>query len=361
MQTTLYEDPNIVTLSLREAVRMRPGMYLGSTGFMGKSNLIKALIDEYLDTNKGYSTAFEIVFKQDNFIEMSFQTTAPDKDFEASFNESTLAGNTLYIVNFVSKYFEIKTAKVHQFFEQGLFVSEKKVQDFTKNVLTFQLDATIFDDNSFYYDGLLPLLKECAVVNKNVDIIAKDVRKKRESSHFFHYTEGVKEFLQELKSGEEHFLNPPIFYFQEQMEDIHYEFGFYCGIGCQAKSTFFLNNHKLSKRGSVADGIIDGIVEVAQKLSDNKLFHNRDRYGGGLDFSFTAEKILPSVCLVCLVKMENIPLPFYKSDYFQNVEMYLDAKKMVSDRLFTHFTSRPALKTKYRGESELETFMQLFV
>jgi hypothetical protein len=39
----------------------------------------------------------------------------------------------------------------------------------------------------------------------------------------------------------------------------------------------------------------------------------------------------------------------------------LDAKKMVFDRLFTHFTSRPALKTVYRGDSELETFMQLFV
>jgi DNA gyrase subunit B len=199
MPNSDYDTSNITVLTFPEGVRKRPAMFIGSLDFRGKKNLILNVINDYLNKKKGHKISIELTLKQDDFIEISFESDIENDSFEATFNNDGVDINWLSVANSLSQYFKIKTKKSAQVFERSELMSTKENDDFTKNTLLFKLDNTIFEDISILHEGLFSALKERAILNKNVEILYKDERKRHLTQNYFHYNEGVKSFMQEFE------------------------------------------------------------------------------------------------------------------------------------------------------------------
>jgi DNA gyrase subunit B len=74
MPNSDYDTSNITVLTFPEGVRKRPAMFIGSLDFRGKKNLILNVIDDYLNKEKGHKISIELTLKQDDFIEISFES-----------------------------------------------------------------------------------------------------------------------------------------------------------------------------------------------------------------------------------------------------------------------------------------------
>ncbi len=358
MPNSDYDTSNITVLNLKESVRKRPGMYVGSLDFRGKKNLILSVIDDYLNKNEGYKISIEITLKQDDFIEISFESEGKNSDFEATFRQENVNFSWLDVANLLSQYFEIKTQKSILIFERSELISTKTVDNFTKNTLLFKLDNTIFEDISILYEGLFSALKERSILNKKVEILFKDERKRHLTQNYLHYTEGVKSFMQEFElecSSEK----KTTFYFEEKIEDISYAFGFFFDGYLEDNILIsFMNYDKLRHHGSLTDGIIDGILETAKKLVKENL-ELSERFNKKHKFKFSKKKGIHGLRLFASVKKKDPCFAGSTKEGISEHIIYLDAKKMVFERLYTHYTSSEAIKPKLYW-SELDTFLGQF-
>ncbi len=362
MQNSSYDTSGITVLTLHEAIRKRPGMYIGSLEFKGKKNLILSVIDAYLDKSQDGIATVEIVLKHNDFVELTFESDALTGDFEMIFNKDGVDLNWLVVANMLSQYFEIKTKNSCTIYERGNLVSTNPNPFFSKNTLLFKLDDEIFENLSISYKGLFEPLKERAILNKNVGFWYKDERKTHLTQNYFQYTEGVKQYLSETQSEEDSYTKNenPIFFFEEQIEDIRYEFGFYYGGDTQENTLIsYVNNDKLTLHGSLKDGIVDGIIETAQKIISQNLYPKKDPYGDKIKLKFNRKRAMKGLRLWASVKMENPNFGGATKERLDENVVYFDAKKLVIEKLFSHFTSREAFK-KRGYESELEGFMRLF-
>jgi DNA gyrase subunit B len=357
-----YDESHITVLTMQESVRKRPGMYIGNLGFKGKKNLIFEVIDTYLDKKEGAETTLEITLKKDDFIEISFDSDAIKGGFAAIFKQEGIDLDWLAVANMLSQSFEIRTPFGCQIFERGTLISTDWAAVFPKNTLLFKLDNDIFEDITMSYNGLNDALKSRAILHKNVSFLLKDERKPILIQNYWHYTEGVKHYLTELQSEEDSYTqnDSPIFFFEEQIEDIHYAFGFYYG-GETPENTMisYVNNDKLIAHGSLTDGIVDGIIATAEKIVRDDLYPLKDHYGNKITLKFSKKRAMKGLRLFASVKMENPVFGGSTKDRLIAHIVYLDAKKMVLEKLFPHFTSREALiNSGY--ESPMEGFMRLF-
>jgi DNA gyrase subunit B len=358
MPNSDYDTSNITVLTFPEGVRKRPAMFIGSLDFRGKKNLILNVINDYLNKNTEHKISIELTLKQADFIEISFESDTENDDFEATFNNDGVDINWLGVANSLSQYFKIITKKSAQVFERSELMSTKENDDFTKNTLLFKLDNTIFEDISILHEGLFSALKERAILNKNVEILYKDERKRHLTQNYFHYNEGVKSFIQEFElecSSEK----KTTFYFEEKIEDISYEFGFFHDSYLEDNILIsFMNYDKLRHHGSLTDGIIDGILETAKALRRDNIdlsehFNKKDK------FKFSKKKAIKGLRLFASVKMKDPHFAGSTKEAINEHIVYLDAKKMVFERLYMHYTSRKSLKPKHYW-SELDTFLRQF-
>jgi DNA gyrase subunit B len=365
MQNTDYDESHIQVLKFPEAVRKRPGMYLGNTGFLGKKNLILSTILEYIDVHQ--PTDITLTLKQDDFIEIQFESTPFIDDFEAVFKREVHL-DWLEVVKALTDYCCIKTPKGSRVFERGTLISEDISSISATNTLVFKMDTDIFEDISMPYNGLFLSLKEFAIVNKNVAIVYTDEREKILLQNRFHYTEGVRDYLRDLRLEHINYYNPDVkpddniddfgFYFEETIEDIHYAFGFYYEK-CIEDSILlsFVNNDKTRHHGTLTEGILDGIVETAKKIVAKNLDLS-SHYNKKSRFKFSRATVIKGLRLCASVKMDEPTFAGAVKEKLTNHVVYVDVKKMVMDRLYAYYTSRQA----YTGDNwtVLDSFLYTF-
>jgi DNA gyrase subunit B len=353
MQNTDYDDSNIQVLKFPEAVRKRPGMYLGNLGFLGKKNLILSTILEYIDAQQNLPISINLTCKHDDFIEIIFDTTPIIDDFEARFKRD-LSLDWLEVVKALTQYCCIKTPKGSRVFERGMLISEDTSSVSASNTLIFKMDTTIFDDISMTYNGLFLSLKELAIVNKNVEIIYTDEREKILLQNRFHYIEGIRDYLRELRLENINYYNSDIklsdnidhfgFYFEEMIEDIQYAFGFYYEDYIEDSILLsFVNNDKTSNHGTLIEGILDGIVETAKRIVAENLDLS-GHYDKKSRFKFSQENVIKGLRLCASIKMDAPTFAGAIKGALTNHVAYADAKKMVMERLYGYYTSRQANK-----------------
>jgi DNA gyrase/topoisomerase IV subunit B len=220
------------------------------------------------------------------------------------------------------------------------------------------LDNEIFEDTSILYEGLFSALKERAILNRNVEILFKDERKKHLTQNYFNYTEGVKNFMQEfqLECSSE---RKTTFYFEEKKEDISYAFGFFSdGYLKDNILISFVNYDKLRHHGSLTDGIIDGILETAKTLVRDNLDLS-EHFNEKNKFNFSKNKAIHGLRLFASVKMKNPHFASSTKEELSEHIVYLEAKTMVFEKLYAHYTSQESIKPKLFW-SELDAFLRRF-
>ncbi len=248
-QNGTYTSENIKVLEGLEAVRLRPAMYIGSTGEMGLHHLVYEVVDNSVDEAlAGYATKIDVVIHVDNSITVvddgrgipvdektldngekmpAVQVVLTKLHAGGKFDSSTykvsggLHGVGVSCVNALSEAFDVEIWREHTFeqdYARGIPISKLRQTGTTKRRGTkvhFLPDKTIFTVTEYNYDTLAQRLRELAFLNKGLEITLTDERttdpKTGEAKRAeFRYAGGIAEFIKHINKGKQVLHDKPI-------------------------------------------------------------------------------------------------------------------------------------------------------
>ena len=298
-KTTEYNDASIQVLEGLEAVRKRPGMYIGSTDSRGLHHLVYEIVDNAVDEAlSGYGNEIDVTIHKDNSIsvrdngrgmpvgthasgiptvEVIFTVLhAGGKFGQGGYKTSGgLHGVGASVVNALSSWLEVVIVRDgiehKQSFKDGgkpagTLKKIGKTRKPTGTTVTFKPDDTIFSTTKFSYEILAERLRESAFLLKGVKISLTDERGEEPIHEVFLYEEGIKEFVDYL--NEEKDTLTQVVYFSGTKEAIEVELAFQYNDGYSENVLSFVNNVRTK------DG---GTHEVGMKTSMTKAFNEYAR------------------------------------------------------------------------------------
>src|ERR1700733_2921241 len=239
----VYDSTSIKVLEGLEAVRLRPAMYIGSTGEMGLHHLVYEVVDNSVDEAlAGHCTKVDVTIHIDNSVTViddgrGIPVDMHDEGVSAAevvmtrlhaggkFDSKSykvsggLHGVGVSCVNALSEtlHLEIwnKTFTWEQDYEKGIpkgpLTQTGKAGKKTGTKITFKPDSTIMDATVFNYDTLSQRLRELAFLNKGLTITLTDEREEPVKQHEFHYGGGIAEFIRHLNKGKAVLHEKPIY------------------------------------------------------------------------------------------------------------------------------------------------------
>lgn len=328
MEQTQYNASNIRVLKGLEPVRLRPGMYIGSTSERGLHHLVYEVVDNSIDEAlAGRCDYIKVTITKDNIVKVEDDGSGIPVEQHPETKKSTLEtvltvlhaggkfddkaykfsgglhGVGVSVVNALSEYLiaQVKRDGLIQEmrFERGIPVTELEVvgnSDETGTTITFKPDGEIFDTTIFDKTTLENRFREMAFLNKGVQIIFEDERVN--SSQTFKYDGGISEFVQYLNRNKTP-LDSTIAHFEGRQESTEVEIAFQYTDGYSESILTFANNIYTIEGGTHLSGfrsaLTRGINDYARKY--NLLKENED--------NFTGEDVREGMTAVISVKISE--------------------------------------------------------
>ena len=304
MKETHYTDSDIQVLEGLEAVRKRPGMYIGSTGERGLHHLVWEIVDNAVDEAlAGFCDDIEVIIDKDDIIEIRDDGRGIPTGINAKTGLSTvetiftvlhaggkfggegykvsggLHGVGASVVNALSKWLEVKIYRdgnvYYQRFENGghpveaLKVIDSCDVDRTGSTVRFKPDEEIFTETTVYnYDTLYKRLQEIAFLNKVLRINLYDLREMPEKHDTFLYNGGIIEYVEMLNKSKTP-IHDDIIYMDGAENGIEIE------VACQYNETYspsiysFTNNINTYEGGTHEDGVKAALTKVINNYAKN--------------------------------------------------------------------------------------------
>ncbi|HAP7988960.1 TPA: DNA topoisomerase IV subunit B [Enterococcus faecium] len=311
-----YNDSSIQVLEGLEAVRKRPGMYIGSTDSRGLHHLVYEIVDNAVDEAlSGYGSEIDVTIHEDNSItvadsgrgmpvgmhasgiptvEVIFTVLhAGGKFGQGGYKTSGgLHGVGASVVNALSKWLIVTIVRDGVEYQQkfknggkpdGTLKKIGKIKKANGTTVHFLPDDTIFSTTKFSYEILAERLRESAFLLKGVKISLSDLRGEEPVKEIFHYEEGIKEFVDYL--NEEKDTLTPVVYFSGEKEGIEVEVAYQYNDGYSENVLSFVNNVRTKDGGTHEAGMKAAMTksynEYARKVG---LLKERDKNLEGSDF-----------------------------------------------------------------------------
>ena len=311
-----YNDSSIQVLEGLEAVRKRPGMYIGSTDSRGLHHLVYEIVDNAVDEAlSGYGSEIDVTIHEDNSItvadsgrgmpvgmhasgiptvEVIFTVLhAGGKFGQGGYKTSgRLHGVGASVVNALSKWLTVTIVRDGVEYQQkfknggkpdGTLKKIGKTKKANGTIVHFLPDDTIFSTTKFSYEILAERLRESAFLLKGVKISLSDLRGEEPVKEVFHYEEGIKEFVDYL--NEEKDTLTPVVYFSGEKEGIEVEVAYQYNDGYSENVLSFVNNVRTKDGGTHEAGMKAAMTksynEYARKVG---LLKERDKNLEGSDF-----------------------------------------------------------------------------
>ena len=311
-----YNDSSIQVLEGLEAVRKRPGMYIGSTDSRGLHHLVYEIVDNAVDEAlSGYGSEIDVTIHEDNSItvadsgrgmpvgmhasgiptvEVIFTVLhAGGKFGQGGYKTSGgLHGVGASVVNALSKWLTVTIVRDGVEYQQkfknggkpdGTLKKIGKTKKANGTTVHFLPDDTIFSTTKFSYEILAERLRESAFLLKGVKISLSDLRGEEPVKEIFHYEEGIKEFVDYL--NEEKDTLTPVVYFSGEKEGIEVEVAYQYNDGYSENVLSFVNNVQTKDGGTHEAGMKAAMTksynEYARKVG---LLKERDKNLEGSDF-----------------------------------------------------------------------------
>lgn len=311
-----YNDSSIQVLEGLEAVRKRPGMYIGSTDSRGLHHLVYEIVDNAVDEAlSGYGSEIDVTIHEDNSItvadsgrgmpvgmhasgiptvEVIFTVLhAGGKFGQGGYKTSGgLHGVGASVVNALSKWLIVTIVRDDVEYQQkfknggkpdGTLKKIGKTKKANGTTVHFLPDDTIFSTTKFSYEILAERLRESAFLLKGVKISLSDLRGEEPVKEIFHYEEGIKEFVDYL--NEEKDTLTPVVYFSGEKEGIEVEVAYQYNDGYSENVLSFVNNVRTKDGGTHEAGMKAAMTksynEYARKVG---LLKERDKNLEGSDF-----------------------------------------------------------------------------
>ena len=313
-----YGAEQIQILEGLEAVRKRPGMYIGSTSARGLHHLVYEIVDNAVDEAlAGYCSEIQVFINEDNSITVidngrgipvDIQKKAGRPAVEVVFTvlhaggkfggggykvSGGLHGVGSSVVNALSDWLEVEVMRdgkiYRQRYERGAVMYDLKVvgeSEGTGTKVTFKPDATIFDEVIYDYDTLRVRLRETAFLTKNLKISLQDLRGPEEErrSDTFHYEGGIKEFVAYLNRHKTP-LYDKIIYCEGTKDNIYVEVALQHNDSYNEIVNSFVNNIITPEGGMHLTGFRAAITKVLNEYARNaKFLKEKDENLQGDDF-----------------------------------------------------------------------------
>ena len=315
-KTNEYNDSSIQVLEGLEAVRKRPGMYIGSTDSRGLHHLVYEVVDNAVDEAlSGFGHEIDVTIHKDGSlsvqdfgrgmpvgmhasgiptVEVIFTVLhAGGKFGQGGYKTSGgLHGVGASVVNALSEWLEVTIVrdgvKYHERFVNGGHPAgtlEKigKTKEKNGTMVHFLPDASIFSTIKFSYATLAERLRESAFLLRDVKITLTDLRGEEVQQEVFHYEEGIKEFVEYL--NEEKDRLSPIVYFSGEKEGIEVEVAFQYNDGFSETILSFVNNVRTKDGGTHEIGLKTALTKAFNEYARKAgLLKEKDRNLEGSDF-----------------------------------------------------------------------------
>ena len=335
---TDYNAKDIQVLEGLEAVRKRPGMYIGSTGPRGLHHLIYEVVDNSIDeAMAGYADKIEVIIHKDNGVtvidngrgipvgrhpktkmetlELVLTVLHAGGKFGGDGYKVSggLHGVGVSVVNALSEKMIVEVSRDNTIYEMEFARGKttQKIQEIGKTKKTgtktsFWADPEIFETTVYDHDTVSARLREMAFLNKNIKIIFTDESEKGENGEYplvevFQYTGGIIDFVKYINEGKEVLpgLSKPI-YFDASQEDVgEIEFALQWNTTHYETTLAFANNIHTTEGGTHMEGFKNGITRVVNDYarSHNMLKDKEDNMAG--------EDVRSGLACVISVKLRN--------------------------------------------------------
>ena len=365
-----YGADQIQILEGLEAVRKRPGMYIGSTSVRGLHHLVYEIVDNSVDEAlAGYCNTIHVTINQDNSItveengrgipiginhkagipavEVVFTILHAGGKFGGGGYKVSggLHGVGASVVNALSDWLEVyiySEGKIYnQRYERGHVCYPLKVvgecdKDKTGTKVHFKPDGTIFEETVYDYDTLKTRLRETAFLTKGLKIILEDVREEKEQKKEFHYEGGIKEFVTYLNKSKEA-LYDQVMYFEGTKNGVYVEVALQHNDSYNESVYTFVNNINTPEGGTHLVGFRNALTKTFNDYArNNKLLKDSEA-------NLSGEDIREGLTAIISVKIEDPQFEGQTKQKLGNSEARGAVDGIVSEQLTYFLEQNPAV------------------
>jgi DNA gyrase subunit B len=365
-----YGASNISVLEGLEAVRKRPGMYIGDTSIKGLHHLVYEVVDNSIDEAlAGHCSKIKVIIHQDNSITViddgrgipvdihpdlkipAVQVVLTKLHAGGKFDKDSykvsggLHGVGVSVVNALSKTLNVsikKNGKVHsQKYQLGSPVTELKVGENTSETgttINFLPDPTIFTETVYHYDILAKRLRELAFLNKGIEIDLFDEREinitsegKLKSNHF-KYQNGISEFVNFVDEGKQQLHD--VIFIKGEKETVEVEVAFAYNSTYGSNIFSFVNNINTIEGGTHLSGFRAALTRILNNFA--KEFSPK-----GKETKLTSDDIKEGLTAVVSVKVQEPLFEGQTKTKLGNSNVYSVVSSLVGEQLELYFGENP--------------------
>ena len=364
-----YGADQIQILEGLEAVRKRPGMYIGTTSSRGLHHLVYEIVDNAVDEAlAGFCDTIDVTINEDNSItvidngrgipvginhkagipavEVVFTILHAGGKFGGGGYKVSggLHGVGASVVNALSNWLEVQIyneGKIYQQrYEKGHVCYPLKVvgecdKEKTGTKVTFLPDDTIFEDTVYDHDILKQRLREMAFLTKNLKIVLTD---KREENYekVFHYEGGIKEFVKYLNSSKTP-LYEDILYFEGKKDGVYVEVAMQHNDSYNESAFSFVNNINTPEGGTHLAGYRNALTKTFNDYArNNKLLKDSEA-------NLSGEDIREGLTAIVSIKIEDPQFEGQTKQKLGNSEARGAVDSVVSEQLTYYLEQNPAV------------------
>ena len=365
-----YGADQIQILEGLEAVRKRPGMYIGSTSSRGLHHLVYEIVDNAVDEAlAGYCDTIDVTINPDNSIvvidngrgipvginhkaglpavEVVFTVLHAGGKFGGGGYKVSggLHGVGASVVNALSNWLEVeiyREGKIYkQRYERGKTMYPVKVEgtcpmEKTGTKVTFSPDGNIFEDTVFDYEILKSRLREMAFLTKGVKIVLRDLRPEEEIVRAFHYEGGIKEFVTYLNKNKEA-LYEEVIYCEGEKDGVFVEVAMQHNDSYNDATYSFVNNITTPEGGTHLAGFRNALTKTFNAYAkNNKIIKENEA-------ALSGDDIREGLTAIISVKIEEPQFEGQTKQKLGNSEARGAVDGVVSEQLTYFLEQNPAI------------------
>lgn len=361
-----YNAEQIQVLEGLEAVRKRPGMYIGSTSMRGLHHLVYEIVDNSIDEAlAGFCKTIEVVIGDGNTISVTDDGRGMPVGMHSKMNmpavevihtvlhaggkfggggykvSGGLHGVGASVVNALSEWMYVEVRRDEQIhridFERGKTVRQLEVvgpATSTGSMTVFKPDHQIFEEIDYDFDTLEHRLRELAFLNKGVRIVLKDARPGQDRESVFHYEGGIQEFVVFLNANRKS-IHEKVIYCEVESEVNTVEIAMQYTDGFSDNVFTFANNINTHEGGTHLSGFRSALTRVVNDYARKKGFLKEK------DSNLTGDDIREGLTAIISVKLTEPQFEGQTKTKLGNSEMRGITEAVTSDLMATFLEENP--------------------
>ena len=367
-----YSAGNIQVLKGLDAVRKRPGMYIGSTGPKGLHHLVYETVDNSIDeAMAGFCDRIVVALEKDDIVRVEDNGRGIPVDIHPTekisalelvltrlhaggkFEKSAykvsggLHGVGVSCVNALSDWMEATVKRdghiYRQKYERGIPKTKVEVIGDTEEhgtTIRWKADKTIFTETTTYnFDTLRDRLRELAFLNKGIVIYFRDERLETPKEEILKFDGGISQFVQEIDIGKQIIPEEPI-YINAEQDDVITEIAMHYNSGFSENAHTFVNDINTRGGGTHYEGFKSALTFVLRKFFDA---NEKLKKGFDKDEKLNYEDFSSGLTVVISMKVPEPEFEGQTKDKLGNTEVRTIVDQVVKEKLTLYFEQNPQI------------------